>query len=221
MQRPHNWLIYKVIHEKLFEVFKAYASGKLLDIGCGVKPYKVILSHHIEIHVGLDHSATPHKLTEVDLVGTAYHIPADTDSFDTVICTDVLEHLEEPQLAIAEAHRVLKPGGTAIYTTPLFWHLHEQPRDFYRYTEFGLKYLFEKNKFEIIRIVPLGGFWVTLGQETCYYLWGLRRKFLGNFNPINVIILGMVHLVQAISYFLNRFDGTKIFTTEYLVIAKK
>ncbi len=221
MQRPHNWLIYKVIHEKLFEAFKAFASGKLLDIGCGIKPYKGILSQYIDIHVGLDHSDTLHKMTEVDLVGTAYDIPAESDSFDTVICTDVLEHLEEPQLAIAEAYRVLKPGGNAIYTTPLFWHLHEQPRDFYRYTEFGLKYLFEKNKFEIIRIVPLGGFWVTMGQETCYYLWGLRSKLYRKFNPFNLFILGLVNLIQSVSYFLNRFDKSTIFTTEYLVIAKK
>ncbi|MCU0397122.1 MAG: class I SAM-dependent methyltransferase [Cyclobacteriaceae bacterium] len=221
MQSPHNWLIYRVIHSELYPAFRTYAKGKLLDIGCGKKPYKSVLIGLVDQHVGVDHIDTLHNLNDVDIIGTAYSIPVDSNLFDTVICTDVIEHLEEPSDAIAEAHRVLKPGGIAIYTTPLFWHLHEQPRDFYRYTKFGLQYLFEKNGFQIVSIIPLGGFWITIGQETSYYLWGKRMRLFGKLNPVNFLIYLTVHFVQAVSYVLNKIDRTTIFTTEYLVIAKK
>jgi len=78
--------------------------------------------------------------SKIDLFGTAYNIPVDDNYFDTALCTAVLEHLEETSDVTKETHRVLKAGGYAIYTVPFFWHLHEEPRDFYRYTKYGLKY---------------------------------------------------------------------------------
>jgi SAM-dependent methyltransferase len=83
----------------------------------------------------------------------------------------VLEHLEEPEAAIRECHRVLRPGGTAIYTVPFIWHLHEEPRDFFRYSKYGLRYLFEKVGFEIVELRALSGFWVTFGQLFVYNLY--------------------------------------------------
>lgn len=94
----------------------------------------------------------------------------DDESVDTILCTSVLEHLELPWKAIKEMNRILKSNGCIVDTVPLFWHLYEEPRDFYRYTKYGLKYLFEKNGFEIVELKPLSDFWVTFGQELVYYL---------------------------------------------------
>lgn len=92
--------------------------------------------------------------------GSAYEIPAEDDAFDSALCTAVLEHLEEPESAIRECHRVLKPGACAVYTVPFIWHLHEEPRDFFRYSRYGLEYLFKKVGFEIVELEALSGFWV-------------------------------------------------------------
>ena len=184
-----------------------------------MKPYKEIAAPYVDEHIGIDHEISPHPSDNVDLTGTAYKIPAEEGDFDTALCTDVLEHLEEPSEAIAETYRALKKGGYAIYTVPLFWHLHEEPRDFYRYTSHGLKYLFEKNGFEVVEIIPLCGFIVTFSQELLYYLQRFRRG--GWPNPLWWLIPPLGHIIQAFAYLLNKVDRSRQFTAEYLIVARK
>ena len=123
--------------------------GRLLDVGCGTKRKQLLVGDLVDEYVGLDHRDSLHDQSSVDIFGTAYEIPEPDCSFDSILCTAVLEHLEEPELALREAFRVLKPGGHAIYTVPMFWHLHEEPRDFFRYTKYGIKHLMEKAGFEV------------------------------------------------------------------------
>ncbi|MDN5849507.1 MAG: class I SAM-dependent methyltransferase, partial [Nitrococcus sp.] len=120
-----------------------YFSGRMLEIGCGTKAKGLLLSEFVEEHIGLDHKDCRHDNSNIDVFGTAYEIPCDDNSFDCILSTAVLEHLEDPQSALHEAYRVCIPGGYALYTMPLFWHLHEEPRDFFRYTKHGLRHLFE------------------------------------------------------------------------------
>jgi SAM-dependent methyltransferase len=167
---PHNWLIHGIIERGLRARLARYATGRLLDIGCGIKPYRSLAAPYVSEHIGVEHASTPHGLDVVDIIATAYDIPLDDASVDTVLCTDVLEHLEEPAAAIREAARVLRPGGHAIYTVPLLWHLHEEPRDFYRYTPHGLRYLMEKAGLQVVSVTPLSGFAVTFSQEFVYVL---------------------------------------------------
>lgn len=214
-----NLLVNNIAEKALRESIRKYASGLLLDIGCGVKPYKEMTSAYVESHVGIDHEGTLHDISKADIIGTAYEIPEPDGAFDTVLCTAVLEHLEEPALALREASRVLKKGGYAIYTAPLFWHLHEEPRDFYRYTKYGLKYLFEKAGFEIIEMKPLSGFCVTFGQELVYYLWRFRKG--GKANPLWWIVPFIGMAIQIICYYLNIFDRSESFTWMYLVVVKR
>ena len=122
------------IHDRQLKKFASeYFSGRLIDIGCGTKPYKDLLAPYITEHVGVDHHDTLHDESNIDRFGTAYDIPAEDDEFDCALCTAVLEHLEEPEQALRECHRVLKQGGVAIYSVPFIWHLHEEQRDFYRF----------------------------------------------------------------------------------------
>jgi len=101
----------------------------------------------------------------------------------------------------------------------LFWHLHEEPRDFYRYTEHGLRYLLEKNGYEIAELLPLSGFCVTFGQELVYYLWRFRKG--GKINPLWWIVPLFGALIQSVCYALNKVDRSSSFTWMYLVIARK
>jgi len=219
MAKIKSWLVYKITDKVLNEAIQKYAKGILLDIGCGEKPYKNITRPYVTEHIGLDHENTLHDKLKIDLFGTACNIPTEDEHFDTVLCTAVLEHLEEPDRAIKETNRILKSGGYAIYLVPLFWHLHEEPRDFYRYTKYGLKYLFEKNGFEIVELKPLSGFWVTFGQELVYYLWRFRRG--GRLNPLWWIIPIIGMFIQGICYLLNKIDHSEEFTWMYLLVARK
>jgi len=120
----YNFLVHKIIYGELKEVAPMYACGILLDIGCGEKPYKRLFASYIIQHIGPDHKETLHDKSRVDLWGTACDILVKDESFDTVVCTAVLEHLEEPDKALKGANRVLKKAGCCIYTVFLLRHLH-------------------------------------------------------------------------------------------------
>jgi len=106
-----NLLIYQIHGRFLKDYLSEFAVGRLIDIGCGTKPYKNLLVPYVTEHVGVDHAETFHDKSNIDLFGTAYDIPADDGSFDCALCTAVLEHLEEPEPALRECYRVLKQGG--------------------------------------------------------------------------------------------------------------
>lgn len=212
-----NWLTYR-IHDRALQRHAAqHFSGRLIDIGCGTKPYKSLLAPYISAHIGVDHEATMHDKAQIDLFGTAYAIPVDDAGFDCAICNAVLEHLEEPEQAIRECYRVLKPGGTAIYSIPFIWHVHEAPRDFYRYSRYGIEYLFKKAGFEIITIEALSGFWVTFGVLLVYNLYRLKRGPLRVIPIIDAIGL----LIQVIAAGLNRLDKNEQWTWMYLAVVRK
>lgn len=193
-----------------------YLRGRLLDIGCGTKQKTLLIGEFVDEYIGVDHEGTYHDKSNIDLFGTAYNIPVEAESFDSVICTAVLEHLEEPQQALVEAHRVLKTGGYAIYTMPLFWHLHEEPRDFFRYTRHGLVYLFENAGFEVIEIVPGAGFITTFGIELNYYLLRFRRGMLRY--PVDGFIRFNNWLIQRLD---RGFLRDERFTWMYLIVVRK
>lgn len=219
MARFYNWLIFATVNPIIHESIRKYASGILVDIGCGEKPYASITKDYVTSHIGIDYPGTLHSRQEVNVYATAYNTALMPDSCDTVLCTYALEHLEEPNEAIAEASRILKCGGVAIYAVPLYWHLHEEPRDFFRYTKYGLQYLFEKNGFTIIEMKAMTGFWVTFLQELVYYLWDLRIG--GKSNPLWWLIPPIIFCLQGLGYFLNKLDKSERFTCEYLVVARK
>ena len=215
---PDILMIHKLTTDNFSELFARFMKGRLIDIGCGTKPYKEQLEDYVTEHIGVDHSDTSHDKSNIDIFATAYDIPLSDNSFDSAICTCVLEHLEEPELALKECHRLLKPGGYAIYHTPFIWHLHEEPRDFYRYTLHGLRYLFGKAGFEVIEIRPVCGFVVTFTQLHLYLVRGKFNKglikWLGLFRFYNFVC-------QKLALFLNRFDNSKQYTCNYITVARK
>ncbi|MBY0340736.1 MAG: methyltransferase domain-containing protein [Rhodocyclaceae bacterium] len=125
-------------------------SGKLLDVGCGHKPYRALFD--VESYVGLEID-TPESRARG--VADAYYdgkiFPFEDASFDAVLCNQVLEHVFTPIDFLSEIRRVLTPGGRLLLTVPFVWDEHEQPFDFARYSSFGLKYLLEQQGFKVVR----------------------------------------------------------------------
>ena len=206
------------MHDRALEELAAqHLRGRLVDIACGTKPYAEMLAPYVSEHVGVDHGETLHRPDNVDLWATAYEIPVEDASFDSAICTAALEHLEEPEQALRECFRILRPAGTAIYSVPFIWHLHEEPRDFFRYSKYGLKYLFEKVGFEIVEIRALSGFWATFGQLFVYNLYRYRRGPLRWFRIVELMAI----FVQLVSCGLDRLDKSEEWTWMYMVVARK
>jgi len=214
-----NWLVYHLHDQALAAAAKSHARGRLIDIGCAHKPYAEMFAPHVTEHVGVDHGETQHADAKPDVEAGAYDIPLPDASFDTALCTSVLEHLEEPEAALRECFRLLRPGGCAIYSVPFIWHVHEAPRDFYRYSPFGLRHLFEKAGFEVIELIPLSGFWVTFGQLLTYKLY-MYKKHSAILRTIPIID-GLGWLIQRAALLLDRVDHAEIWAWMHLVVAKK
>lgn len=212
-----NMLINRIHDRVVADCGARHLHGRIVDIGCGTKPYAAALSPYVKLHVGVDHTGSPHDRSKVDLFGTAYDIPSEPAAFDGALCTAVLEHLEEPEKAIRECHRVLKPGGIAIYSVPFIWHLHEEPRDFFRFSKYGLRYLFEKAGFELVEMRPLSGFFTTFGTLLSYYVCRLNRGPLRWLRLIDLACLS----IQGTAWLLDRISRDERYTWMYVLVARK
>jgi len=114
-----------VIREYLRSV-SHYAHGRLLDVGCGNKPYQTIFTG-VDTYIGIDRpSEIVERNTAIDVVASADAIPFCDNSFNTVLATQLIEHLAEPQVFFTEGARVLCGGGVLIVTFPLVNQIHQQ-----------------------------------------------------------------------------------------------
>lgn len=151
----------------------------VLDAGAGGGPYKNLFEH--TRYESADFEQVNKDYAPATYVCDLASIPVEDCRFDYVIFNQVLEHLPEPKGVLVELHRVLKPGGRLIFTAPLFYEEHEQPYDFYRYTQFGLRHLFQEAGFAIDRLDWLEGYFGTVGYQLgcmARYLPS-RREVLG------------------------------------------
>jgi len=140
----------------------AFIRGRLLDCGCGNRPYAAWYAPLIEGSVGLD----AQRAHEVDVVGFADSLPFADETFDTVLCTEVLEHVTNAELCVAELFRVTRPGGYVLVTVPYLYPTHELPYDFRRFTHLGLLSVLQRAGFDEVVVEAKGG----LGLLVSHYI---------------------------------------------------
>jgi len=126
-------------------------TGITLDVGCGSKPYEREFKN-VTQYIGLDTelSGHNHKDENIDVYYNGSEIPFQDESFESVVCFEVIEHTSKPENLIKEIKRVLKTNGVLLLTTPFIWDEHEQPYDFFRFTSFGLINILLENGFEVL-----------------------------------------------------------------------
>lgn len=165
------YIIRSAIHRKV----KQYApslKGKLLDYGCGSKPYKHLFTDVSE-YVGLDmqNEGHGHEGEDIDVFFDGKTIPFEDNHFDSVFSCEVFEHVFELENCIAEIHRVMKPGAQALFVVPFVWDEHEVPYDFGRYSSFGIDYLLQKKGFKIVNHDKDTSFREVLAQLRILYIY--------------------------------------------------
>ena len=116
---PNNFLVNSIFENYFSELASKYIKGKLVDIGCGIKPYKEMLSHLVTEDIGVDHEIKVHDTSYIDLFGTAYNM-----------CSNTWKNPSRQKMLLC-----VKKDDYAIYSGPFIWQLHEEPRDFFRYSK--------------------------------------------------------------------------------------
>lgn len=152
------------------------AHGRLLDVGCGHKPYEHIFRPFLSEYIGIERRDTfelTHAVnaeSQPDLVYDGGRLPFDDASFDTVLNIQVLEHTPEPAELVKEMARVLKADGRLILSAPFQFRLHEEPHDYFRYSPHGLRSLCRAAGLEIVEVHPMGSLWSVIGHKLNSYL---------------------------------------------------
>ena len=162
-----------------------YMHGRMLDFGCGSKPYKSLF--HVQEYVGLDieKSGHNHANEPIDVFYDGSTIPFEDAYFDTAFSSEVFEHVANLDEILDELYRVMKPGGVLLLTLPFLWEEHETPYDFSRYTSFGGRRMLESKGFQILKLEKS-----TTYVETVFQLWTVYiSQYLLPTNPYIKLLL--------------------------------
>jgi SAM-dependent methyltransferase len=139
------------------------AGTRVLDAASGDQPYRHLFGH--AQYESADFKALDQRYGETTYVCDLASIPVEDGRFDYIVFNQGLEHMPDPVRVLRELNRVLKPGGQILCSAPLFYEEHEQPYDFFRYTQFAYRRLFPEAGFEIDRIEWLEGYVGTVAYQ--------------------------------------------------------
>ena len=182
---------------------KVNVNTVLVDIGCGTKPYQYYVDKSVN-YIGVDLDSANEN---VDVISSADRINLESNIADYVVSFQVLEHLAEPFLMLKESYRLLKIGGEICLTFPMSEHLHEEPYDFFRYTEHGASYLLMKAGFDEIDIIRQGTTYANIGRRLAQLMSGKRIYNL---------------LVPFVNYIFMKLENRRgCDVMNYMIIAKK
>jgi SAM-dependent methyltransferase len=218
---PHYIHLYFLIND-IKEAIEKYARGNFLDLGCGNKPYETLYKPKTQSQIGCD--VIQSDKDRVDVICLATDLKFDANSFDSILCTQVLEHVYDHHTMMKEISRVLKPGGHIILTVPFAWEKHEEPYDFFRFTPHALKMLFEEAGLVIDYIKPNGGKWAAIYQlrtNMLYHSFSKRKGFFLKLKKMLFMELRLTQLRNLFAIWLDKKFRDEIFTLNYIVVAHK
>lgn len=212
---PGSWLICDLLAVAYKRVIEGHARGRLIDLGCGNAPLFGIYRDRVEQIICVDWPNSVHKIPYVDVAMDLNSPLGFADEvFDTVLCTDLIEHIREPEVFWAEISRICAPAGVLIIGIPFLYGIHEAPHDYFRYTEFGLRSYCEKHGFDVIELEPFGG-----GPEA---LADLILKHLGGRRFLTATVDKLLRLLLFLPFIRHRsFKNRKSLPLGYTVVAEK
>lgn len=160
----HPYYIIRTCLLKEIRKYIPFIEGDVLDFGCGSKPYKELFKFKSYVGLDFENEGHPHDEELIDVLYDGKNIPFENSQFDSILCTEVFEHIYELPDTIRELHRVLRKGGNILITCPFVWKEHELPFDFARYTLFALDHLMKKNGFVKLEHSKSANFFETIVQ---------------------------------------------------------
>jgi len=201
------------------------AHGVLLDVGCGLKPYEKIFAPHIEKYYGTEYSPeSGFRGNRADVAGDASAMPFADASIDTILCTEVLEHVAHPEKVIEEFARILKPDGVIFTTAPFFYPIHDA-YDFFRYTDTGIAVIMKRHGIEVEKVEPLSGTGLTIAMLFNFYLFDLGFMWTKWMYPLGLVLRPvlwlLICLVNLLGWIMEKAIPSKHMAFNHLTIGKK
>ena len=200
----------------------------LLDAGAGDSPYKDLFPH--ARYIATDFCKVSKAYGQQDAISDLSSLAFKDESFDVVLNTQVLEHVQQPEVVLSELFRVLKPNGALYVSVPQGDPEHEIPYDYYRFTSFGMRYLLEKVRFEVISVEPRGGYFWYIGNRlrhlpTFFFPAAktrVQRILRYPRYPVKLACQIIFEImIPLLCFYLDKLDQTKAFTQGYLCYSRK
>jgi SAM-dependent methyltransferase len=210
-RKSEPWYATEVILRRYMDRARPYLRGRMLDAGCGAQRYKDMFE--VDSYVGLEFNDD----FKPDVVGDLRRMPFSNGEFDSILNNQVLEHIDDTHSVFSEFHRVLKPGGYLCITVPFIARTHEVPHDYWRISEFGIRYLFMRYGFEEIEIRNMGGFLTTQAYLWQFWLW---ERLSGN-RVTRLIRKPMMWMGNHMFLLLHHIDRDRTTPFNYLAIGRK
>jgi SAM-dependent methyltransferase len=221
---PENYSIKRFVE---FASRNIKPGQRILDAGAGNCPYKKYFLHtkYESTDIGKEYSDSTN--TNHNFLCSLDKIPVAKNSYDAIINTQVLEHVEDPQKVINEFYRILKNNGKLFLTCPLGGRVHGEPHNYFTFTPYGLELVFKKAGFKVIFIKPRGGIYSVLSitlRELPKYILDQHRFKKANKNFIGSLINYILYLISLpfcgiifplIFYYLDKLDKKRTYTLGY------
>ena len=191
-----------------------HITGNTIDYGAGSAKYKNIITPHTSKYTTFD--MIPGE--NIDIVGDAMNPPFPDNTFDTVVSTQMLEHVERPWIVVHEMGRILKPGGICIITAPFLVPYHADPHDFFRYTVQGMESLFTHEAFEIVESGKYGNTPGVISEMIHFSYFSHYTKRSG----IRLWLRDRImNVIKRVAQFLDgTFQNSTIYANTYVVARK-
>ncbi len=203
--------------------------ARVLDVGAGDAPYRNYFPH--AVYETADFCKIDKPYADITYICDLRSLPVGNEQYDHVLMTQVIEHLPEPLAVLVEINRVLKPGGCLWLSGPLYYQEHEQPYDFYRYTQFGLRYILHAAGFDVEEVEWLEGYCGTVSHQLFLAMKDLPCSPFAHGGGFRGVLSGGIVLISKplllfLSLILSRSDLRKRWTgsghcKNYLVLAVK
>jgi SAM-dependent methyltransferase len=177
------------------------ATGRLLDVGCADAVLRGRTAARCQ-YVSLDYPVTGKGLYEArpDVFGDAAALPFGSNTFDGVVLLDVLEHLKEPRASLCEIARVLRLGGKLFVNVPCLYPLHDEPHDYQRPTEHGLRHWLTQAGFQVNRIDARGAPAETAALLLNIVLARIAIRLSRFFPPLLLVALLLLPLFALVNF---------------------
>jgi SAM-dependent methyltransferase len=201
------------------------ARGVMLDVGCGVRPYERFFLPFVTKYLGLEYSPeSGYRGNTADFCGDASALPLDTGSIDTILCTEVFEHLQDPERAMSEFARVLRPGGVLITTAPFVFPVHDE-HDYFRYSSKGLAVMMSRHGLEVEKVEPLSGSGLTIAVLFNLYFLDIGFTWTKWLYPFGLVLRPLLLLccffVNLIGRLFEILIPSSHLSFDHLTIARK